>query len=232
MSFLKVLLCVLLLASPVLSETSQPNCTGVKDFEDCRGDTNEFCPKDILCQCKNEKPFCRCDYYRIGWKEYWYMGPKCNHLWNTLTFILVATLPAAALVILVLVIFLTVYCSKAEKAGRQPKPAPSGAQQNPAFSPDTAADLEHGHHQPAGVRDGGTAQPPGLGESAQWDRNSKKKKREFEIKVSLAFDFQEQLREGETHHEGLSETNLHRRKQRTRDYFYRMFKQIFPFLAS
>uniref|UniRef100_A0A803V9E7 EGF-like domain-containing protein n=1 Tax=Ficedula albicollis TaxID=59894 RepID=A0A803V9E7_FICAL len=150
MSFLKVLLCVLLLASPVLSETSQPNCTGVKDFEDCRGDTNEFCPKDILCQCKNEKPFCRCDYYRIGWKEYWYMGPKCNHLWNTLTFILVATLPAAALVILVLVIFLTVYCSKAEKAGRQPKPAPSGAQQNPAFSPDTAADLEHGHHQPAG----------------------------------------------------------------------------------
>ncbi|XP_056347666.1 uncharacterized protein LOC130253249 [Oenanthe melanoleuca] len=150
MSFLKVLLCVLVLASPVLSETSQPNCTGVKDFEACRGNTNKFCPKDILCQCKNEKPFCRCEYYRIGWKEYWYMGPKCNHLWNTLTLILVATLPAAALVIIVVVIFLTVYCSKMEKAGKQPKPASSGAQQNPAFSPDAAADLEHGHHQPSG----------------------------------------------------------------------------------
>lgn len=60
---------------------------------------------------------CRCDYFRIGWKEYWYMGPKCNHLWNTLDFILVATLPAGILIIIVVVIFSVVYCMKTEKAG-------------------------------------------------------------------------------------------------------------------
>lgn len=60
---------------------------------------------------------CRCDYFRIGWKEYWYMGPKCNHLWNTLDFILVSTLPAGILIIIVVVIFSVVYCVKTEKAG-------------------------------------------------------------------------------------------------------------------
>ncbi|KAM7043314.1 uncharacterized protein M8220_007301 isoform 2-T2 [Acridotheres tristis] len=150
MSFLKVLLCVLVLASPLLSEASQPNCTGVEDFGDCLNNTDDFCPTDIPCQCINENPFCRCKYYRIGWKEYWYMGPRCNHLWNTLTFILVATLPAVALVIIVVVIFGTVYCFKMENTRKQPMPPSSGAQQNPAFSSDPAADLEHGHHQPAG----------------------------------------------------------------------------------
>ncbi|XP_058704057.1 uncharacterized protein LOC131583681 isoform X1 [Poecile atricapillus] len=150
MSFLKVLLCVLVLAGPLLSEASAPNCTGVADFDDCRGNADEFCPKNISCQCKNEEPFCRCDYFRSGWKEYWYMGPKCNHLWNTLDFILVATLPGVGLVIIVVVIFSVVYCLKMEKAGKQPQPPPSGAQQNPAFSADTAASLRHGHLQPAG----------------------------------------------------------------------------------
>lgn len=45
------------------------------------------------------------------------MGPKCNHLWNTLTLILVATLPGVALVVLVVVIFSVVCYSKMEKAG-------------------------------------------------------------------------------------------------------------------
>ncbi|XP_063278156.1 uncharacterized protein LOC134563801 isoform X2 [Prinia subflava] len=150
MSFLEVLLCVLVLASPLLSDASQPNCTGVTDFQACLGNTDEFCPKNIVCQCKNEEPFCRCDYYRIGWQEYWYMGPKCNHLWRTLDFILVATLPAVALVLIVVVIFSIVNCLKMKKVGKQPKPPSSGAQQNPAFSADTAASLEHRHHQPAG----------------------------------------------------------------------------------
>ncbi|XP_053812089.1 uncharacterized protein LOC128795386 [Vidua chalybeata] len=186
MSFLKVLLCVLVLASPLLSEASQPNCNGVVDFEACLGNTDEFCPENIPCQCKDGEPFCRnaswdlvtqslakylciksgnrwvCDYYRTGWKEYWYTGPKCNHLWNTLDFILVATLPAVALVIAVVVIFSAVYCLKMKKAAKQqrppeipivpprkqPKPPYSGAQQNPAFSTDTAA--SPGHCQPAG----------------------------------------------------------------------------------
>ncbi|OWK55318.1 hypothetical protein RLOC_00004292 [Lonchura striata] len=126
------------------------NCSGVVDFEACLGNTDEFCPKNIPCQCKDGKPFCRCDYYRTGWKEYWYMGPKCNHLWNTLDFILVATLPAVALVVIVVVIFSAVYCLKIKKVGKQPKPPYSGAQQNPAFSTDTAASPGHGHRQPAG----------------------------------------------------------------------------------
>uniref|UniRef100_A0A8C9MH54 Uncharacterized LOC108962060 n=1 Tax=Serinus canaria TaxID=9135 RepID=A0A8C9MH54_SERCA len=161
MSFLKVLLCVLLLASPLLGATSQPNCNGVVDFEACLGNTDQFCPENIPCLCKDEEPFCRCDYYRMGWKEYWYMGPKCNHLWNTLDFILVATLPGVALVIIVVVIFSAVYCLKMKKAGKQPKPPGipivpprqeprppySGAQQNPAFS--TEFSPGHRHHQPA-----------------------------------------------------------------------------------
>ncbi|KFP92824.1 hypothetical protein N329_11353, partial [Haliaeetus albicilla] len=44
---------------------------------------------------------CRCDYFRVDWKEYWYMGPKCNHHLNTLDLILVTILPAVALVIIV-----------------------------------------------------------------------------------------------------------------------------------
>ncbi|KAL9837081.1 uncharacterized protein GJ701_010722 [Geothlypis trichas] len=81
--------------------------------------------------------------------EYWYMGPKCNHLWNTLDFILVATLPGVALVFIVVVIFSAVLCLKTKQAGKQPKAPHSGAQQNPAFSTDTAASPGHGHHQPA-----------------------------------------------------------------------------------
>lgn len=60
---------------------------------------------------------CRCDYYREGWQEYWYMGPKYNYLWSTLDFILVATLPGVALVIIVVVIFSVVYCLKMKKVG-------------------------------------------------------------------------------------------------------------------
>ncbi|XP_068871162.1 uncharacterized protein [Aphelocoma coerulescens] len=150
MSILKVLPCVLVLASPLLSEASRPSCTGVGDFEACLGNTDEFCPRSISCQCKNQEPFCRCDYFRMGWKEYWYMGPKCNHLWNTLDFIFVATVPAGILIIIVVVIFSVVYCMKTEKAGKQPKLPSSGAQQNPAFSADTAASLGHGHRQPPG----------------------------------------------------------------------------------
>ncbi|KFW79553.1 hypothetical protein N305_05425, partial [Manacus vitellinus] len=77
------------------------NCSGVEDFEACLGNTTQFCPSHFPCLCKNGEPFCRCDYFRVGWKDYWYMGPKCNHLWNTLDFILVATVPAVTLVIIV-----------------------------------------------------------------------------------------------------------------------------------
>jgi len=48
--------------------------------------------------------------------EYWYMGPKCNQLWNTLDLILVTVLPAVALVFLVVVISQCVHYCKGKKA--------------------------------------------------------------------------------------------------------------------
>lgn len=60
---------------------------------------------------------CRCDYFRVDWQEYWYMGPKCNHLWSTSDLILVTILPAVGLVIIVVGIFYSVYYCKREKAG-------------------------------------------------------------------------------------------------------------------
>ncbi|XP_037978808.1 uncharacterized protein LOC119695056 isoform X2 [Motacilla alba alba] len=155
-----------------IKENMLANCNGVGDFEACLDNTDEFCPENIPCMCKGGEPFCRCDYFRIGWKEYWYMGPKCNHLWNTLDFILVATLPGVALVLIVVVIFSAVYCLKVKQPGKQPKsaeipivpprsqpkPPYSGGQQNPAFSTDTAASPGDGHHQPA--RDAWAGQIP------------------------------------------------------------------------
>ncbi|XP_032557831.1 uncharacterized protein LOC116793810 isoform X1 [Chiroxiphia lanceolata] len=162
MSFLEVLLCVLFLASGSLGENGalKPNCSGVKDFEACLGNTTQFCPTNIPCLCKNEEPFCRCDYFRVGWKDYWYMGPKCNHLWNTLDFILVATVPAVVLVLIVTVIFSCFYCCKSEKPGKQPNSPYLEAQHNPAFSADTPAHPGHRYPQPPRDQDGWGGQIP------------------------------------------------------------------------
>ncbi|KAM6381213.1 uncharacterized protein J5M81_009169 [Pluvialis apricaria] len=143
MSVLKVLLFILFVASNSLSEQEalKPNCTGVEDFSACRDNTDSFCPNNISCQCKNEKPFCRCDYFRVDWQEYWYMGPKCNHLWSTLDFILVTILPAVALVIIVVVIFYSVYYCKSEKAGNQTNSPYREAQHNLAFTAEMAGNM-------------------------------------------------------------------------------------------
>ncbi|XP_075291358.1 uncharacterized protein LOC142363087 isoform X3 [Opisthocomus hoazin] len=134
------------------------NCTGIEDFEACLGNTDKFCPTNISCQCKNEKPFCRCDYFRVDWKEYWYMGPKCNHLWNTLDFILVTTLPAVALVIVAVVISYCVYYRKSEKAANQTNPRYREAQHNPAFMAEMAGNLGRVYQQ--SPRDGWVGQIP------------------------------------------------------------------------
>ncbi|XP_014810344.1 PREDICTED: uncharacterized protein LOC106895436 [Calidris pugnax] len=145
MPILKVLLFVLFMASDSLSA---PNCTGVKDFRDCLGDPQNFCPVNISCQCKNEKPFCRCDYYRIDWQDYWYMGPKCNHLWNTLDFILVTVIPPVALVIILTIIFFSIYACRSEKPVKQTNaPGLQTPQHNPAFTAEMADNMEHGYPQ-------------------------------------------------------------------------------------
>ncbi|XP_050166469.1 uncharacterized protein LOC126637334 isoform X2 [Myiozetetes cayanensis] len=162
MSFVEVVLCVLFLASGSLGEQGapKPNCTGVEDFEACLGNTTEFCPSNISCLCKNEEPFCSCNYFRVGWKDYWYMGPKCNHLWNTLDFILVATVPALTLVLIVTVIFSSLYCCKSEKTGKQLNSPYREAQHNPAFSADSPVPQGHRHPQPPRDLDSWSGQIP------------------------------------------------------------------------
>ncbi|KAM8998088.1 uncharacterized protein PRD47_012287 isoform 2-T3 [Ara ararauna] len=123
------------------------SCTGVKDFGACLGNTDNFCPTNISCQCEKEKPVCRCDYYRVDWQKYWYMGPKCHHRWNTLDFILVVTLPAVALVIIAVVIFYCVYHCKSKKAGNQMNSPCHEAHQNRAFTLEMAGNLEPVYQQ-------------------------------------------------------------------------------------
>lgn len=58
----------------------------------------------------------RCLNFRGRWGNYWYMGAKCDQLWNTLDLILVATLPGIGLALIVGVTIQTVhYCKKKSK---------------------------------------------------------------------------------------------------------------------
>lgn len=58
----------------------------------------------------------RCPYFKGQWGDYWYMGAKCDQLWNTLDLILVATLPGIGLALIVGVTIQTVhYCKKKSK---------------------------------------------------------------------------------------------------------------------
>ncbi|EDM07079.1 similar to RIKEN cDNA 2010106E10 (predicted), isoform CRA_a [Rattus norvegicus] len=103
----------------LMAHCSQPNCASVEDFKDCLGNTTGFCPKSIACACKDGKPFCKCPNFRGQWGDYWYMGEKCEQLWNTLDLILVATLPGIALAIIVGVAIQVIhYCKgKSKKHG-------------------------------------------------------------------------------------------------------------------
>ncbi|XP_036127035.1 uncharacterized protein LOC118636089 [Molossus molossus] len=95
---------------------AQPNCTSVTDFDDCPGNIRDFCPENIVCACKDGEPFCKCPYFRGRWGNYWYMGTKCDQIWNTLDLILVATLPGIGLALIVGVMIQTVhYCKKKSK---------------------------------------------------------------------------------------------------------------------
>ncbi|XP_046528695.1 uncharacterized protein LOC124245380 [Equus quagga] len=95
---------------------AQPNCTSVTDFDDCPGNTTGFCPENIVCTCKDGEPFCKCPNFRGQWGNYWYMGAKCDQLWNTLDLILVAVLPGIGLALIVGVTIQTIhYCKKKSK---------------------------------------------------------------------------------------------------------------------
>ncbi|XP_052027724.1 uncharacterized protein LOC127675699 isoform X2 [Apodemus sylvaticus] len=111
-----VLTQILFISWFLMAHCSQPNCTSVQDFYDCRGNTTGFCPESIVCACKDGKPFCKCPNFRGQWGDYWYMGEKCDQLWNTLDLVLVATLPGIALAIIVgVVIQIVHYCKRKSK---------------------------------------------------------------------------------------------------------------------
>ncbi|XP_008820767.1 uncharacterized protein LOC103725205 [Nannospalax galili] len=102
---------------------SQPNCTSVTDFDDCPGNITDFCPRNIVCACKDGEPFCKCPNFRGQWGNYWYMGANCHQLWNTLDLILVATLPGIGLALIVgVAIQITYYCKeRSKKSGDHPR---------------------------------------------------------------------------------------------------------------
>lgn len=152
----------LILLSWGLSATraADPNCTHVADFDGCHGDGLNFCPRGIACGCKDQKPFCKCPSYRSAWQDYWYMGPRCDHLWSTLDLILIATVPAVTLAFVVIVIVQCINCkSKPGKPARQRSPSGKGprrqAEDNRAYVPDAARPASQPQR---GKADGGAAQ--------------------------------------------------------------------------
>lgn len=124
--------------------SEQPNCTSVTDFDNCPGTIRDFCPENIACACKDGAPFCKCPNFRGPWGTYWYMGAKCDQLWNTLDLILVATLPGIGLAIIVCVTIQTVhyYKKKSKKNindhGEQRNSSGLQPQHNSAYAFDTA----------------------------------------------------------------------------------------------
>nr|XP_020820168.1 zinc finger protein 711 isoform X8 [Phascolarctos cinereus] len=122
---------------------SQPNCTDVPDFGECLGSVYDFCPRDIVCACKNGVPFCKCPNFIGQWGNYWYMGAKCEQLWNTLDLILIAVLPGIGLAVIVGVTMQAIhYCQKRSKQNTcesQEEAAPRlQPQQNAAYVLDAA----------------------------------------------------------------------------------------------
>ncbi|XP_062039041.1 uncharacterized protein LOC133752668 [Lepus europaeus] len=121
----------------------QPNCTSVTDFDDCPGIITDFCPENIACACKDGKPYCKCPNFRGLLGNYWYMGAKCDQLWNTLDLILVAVLPGIGLALIVGVTIQTIYyCKKKSKKNiddhrEQPSSFGLRPQHNSAYAFDT-----------------------------------------------------------------------------------------------
>ncbi|XP_053330039.1 protein SSXT-like [Spea bombifrons] len=108
---------------------AEPQCENVEDFGSCAGDPNNFCPPDIQCVCRDATPYCSCPYYRGPNGNYWYMGEKCDQLWNTLDLILVTVLPAVSLAFVVGVVAQLIHYCKTKPSkktrrivsGRNPK---------------------------------------------------------------------------------------------------------------
>ncbi|XP_026530458.1 uncharacterized protein LOC113416649 [Notechis scutatus] len=129
-SGLHLVLLLLLTITCLTAQAANPDCTHVADFDNCAGDTVDFCPKGIACSCKDKVPYCNCPSYRNKWEDYWYMGPQCNYLWSTLDLILMIVVPAVTLSTVVFTLMQWIaYCrsqpKKSRSQGRQSRlPAP------------------------------------------------------------------------------------------------------------
>ncbi|XP_034279900.1 uncharacterized protein LOC117669500 isoform X2 [Pantherophis guttatus] len=118
-SSLHLPLLLLLTITCLTANAAKPDCTHVADFDNCVGDTVGFCPKGIACSCKDKVPYCQCPSYRNKWKDYWYMGPKCDYPWSTLDLILMIVVPAVTLSTVVFTLVQWVaYCRSQPKKSR------------------------------------------------------------------------------------------------------------------
>uniref|UniRef100_A0ABM5EW67 Uncharacterized protein n=1 Tax=Pogona vitticeps TaxID=103695 RepID=A0ABM5EW67_9SAUR len=134
------------------------DCTHVADFDNCLGDVRDFCPRGIACGCKDQKPFCKCPSYRSLWQDYWYMGPKCDHLWSSLDLILIVALPAVTLSCVVAVTMQWInYCKSTPGRGARQK-SPSGRGQRRGYDPDSAGKARPVSQPKGGKADEGAAQ--------------------------------------------------------------------------
>nr|XP_015207020.1 PREDICTED: uncharacterized protein LOC107077889 [Lepisosteus oculatus] len=132
---------VLLLSSSSFgnSTTAAPDvfCGSVEDFNECKNALQYTgCVADRgKCSCKDHKPFCRCNNYRQGSVDYWYLGTGCEQEWSTTTLILVATLPGLCLALLVgLAVQCVYYWGLCERAPKSPEAEEERQSKGPRLS--------------------------------------------------------------------------------------------------
>ncbi|XP_075428986.1 uncharacterized protein LOC142467325 isoform X1 [Ascaphus truei] len=136
----------------VAMTAAEPSCADVEDYGNCSGDPANFCPKDIGCSCKDGFPFCKCPYYKGPRADYWYIGPKCDQLWNTRDLIFVIVLPAFALACVVAVTAQCIHCCKTTRKksrktdGRQTERLTTNSHHNQAYVPERDANLHNMEH--------------------------------------------------------------------------------------
>ncbi|XP_032994142.1 uncharacterized protein LOC117040471 [Lacerta agilis] len=156
------LLLAVLSKSWLTTEAADPNCSSVADLDDCPGSASDFCPEGVACGCKDQIPFCKCPSYQNGWKNYWYMGAKCEELWSTLDLILVVVFPAVALSFVAAVTTQWVqYCK--DKPGKEAKRSRIQARQlspepqrNSEYAPKLADRLRSASYSQGRQNDGGS----------------------------------------------------------------------------
>ncbi|KAK6480366.1 hypothetical protein HHUSO_G18063 [Huso huso] len=98
-------------AATNISTTPDPFCGFRAEFQLCEK-AQDFNCSNGNCFCRNKKPYCRCQNYKEGGEDFWYMGENCDQKWSLTNLILVATLPGIALALCVGTVFHCVHYFK------------------------------------------------------------------------------------------------------------------------